>query len=97
MQIPRKPSDVKSHKTKIKVPKKENDTEIDEIKKDGFGRVVFKTEHVKEELIKQEMSWPPSLLSLAAGTSAIINTSNFELFDFNFTILPILIPENSIH
>ena len=57
MQIPRKPSDVKIRETKNKVPKKENDTEIDEIKKEGFnfGRVVFKTEHVKEEIIKQEM------------------------------------------
>ena len=54
--------------------------EVDDNQKEGFnsGNVAFRKEHVKEELMNQEMSWPPSLLSLAKGTDDITSCSNIE-------------------
>ena len=72
MQTSWKPLDEKLHETKIKVLKKE-DMEIDEVKKESFqfGRV--KTNDVKGEVIKQEKTWLPSLLTLTLGTDKITN------------------------
>ena len=66
-----KPPNEEPDEIKIQVLKEEY-MDVDVKKKEGFNfcSVVFKADHVKEELIKQEMSWPPSLLTLATGANS---------------------------
>ena len=78
METSWKPTDEELVEPKIKVPRVEEDMEVDEMKKESFkfGSVVFKTKDVKEEVIKQEKPWLPSLFTLATGT----NSLTFSIF-----------------
>ena len=72
-----KPPNEEPDERKIQVLKEEY-MDVDVKKKEGFnfGSVVFKAEHAKEELIKQEMPLPPALVTLATGA----NSFTFSLF-----------------
>ena len=73
MQDSWQPLNKELREAKIKVLKEEY-MEADEIKKEcfQFGSVVFKTKDAKEEFIKKERQWLPSLLTLATGINSVI-------------------------